>query len=315
MAIFPFRHKVVLLKSESSYGTDPTPTGAANALLAIKGTIALEADKLERDIDTAYFGAKPFVLVGRRAKIEFEFEALGAATPGTASPWGALLKCCGFNETLDPTGPPAEAVYAPISDNIGSAAVYFWMGAQNKFVILGCRGNVEFMSDIKTFLKGKTSLTGIMSIPTAAAMPAVTLTGFQAPVAIETETFEVEFDSFMLNAVGVSLNMGNDVKIHEGSESREIIINDRKVSGTIKCYDPGVAGKDLWTLAKSHDTSAMTYTVQPAASPTGRIATFDLPAVQIELPKFVDIDGARGLEIAYAGIPVTGNDEVVVTFQ
>lgn len=314
MAIFPFRRKVLLLKKETVYGTDSVPVAATNAILAMNGSITLEADKAEREIDLAFFGGKPFVLVNRRATIEFEFEPLGSATPGTASPWSAALQACGFAETLDAVGPPIEALYNPISDLIPSATIYFWMGTQ-KFAIVGCRGNLEFTTDIQTFVKAKATFTGIMAMPVDAALPAATLTAFQNPVAVETETFELVLDGYNLNAKGVTLQLNNDVKLHEGSEAREVIINDRKPGGTIRCYDPGVAAKDLWALARAGDPVALSYTVQPAASPDGRILVVDAPKIQLELPKFTELDGARGLEIPFVALPDSGNDELTISMQ
>jgi hypothetical protein len=314
MAIFPFRRKVLALKSEVTYGTDPVPTAAANAILAMNGSIALEADVAQREIDLAFFGGKPFVLVGRRATIEFEFELLGSATPGTASPWGPMILACGFAQTLDAVGPPIEAFYNPISDAIGSCTIYFWMGAQ-RFAITGCRGNFEVMGDVKSFLKGKATFTGILAVPTSVALPAATLTAYQDPIAIETETFEVTLDGFAANTVGISINLNNDVKMHEGSEAREVVINDRAPTGTIRLYDPGVNVKDFWTLAREHTKVALSWNVQPPASPDGRIVIVEAPSIQLELPKFIDIDGARGLEIPYRMLPVAGNDEVTFSLQ
>lgn len=315
MAKFPFRRKVLLLKTESVYGTDPTPTAALNAIQAMNGSITLEADKAEREIDLAFFGGKPFVLMNRRATIEFEFELLGASSPGTASPWGPMLKAAGFAETLEPVGPPIEALYNPISDAISSCSIYFWMGS-NKFVITGCRGNIEFTADVQTFLKGKATFTGLMAIPTDVAIPTnAVLTAFQEPVAVETETFAVTLDGFNLDAKMVTINLNNDVKMHEGSESREVIINDRKPTGSIRCYDPTVAGKDLWTLARLGTKVALSWNVQPPSSPTGRIIIVEAPKVQLELPKFADIDGARGLEIPFTLLPNAGNDELTISCQ
>lgn len=314
MAVFPFRRKVLQLKKEASYGTDPVPVAATDTILAMNGSITLEADKAEREIDLAFFGGKPFVLVNRRVTIEFEFEPLGHATPGTASPWSATLQACGFAETLEPVGPPIEALYNPISDAIASCTIYFWMGT-NKFAIVGCRGNLEFTTDIQTFMKAKATFTGLMAMPVNAALPAQTLTQFQNPVAVETETFELVLDGYNLNAKGVTLQLNNDVKLHEGSEAREVIINDRKPGGTIRCYDPGIVAKDLWALARAGDPVALSYNVQPAASPDGRIVVFEAQSIQLELPKFADLDGARGLEIPFVALPVAGNDEVTISMQ
>lgn len=96
-----YANRTLLAKQEATYGLDPVPTGAANAVLSMEGSIQVEADKLERDIDSAYLGAHPYVLVNKRATVQFKIDLLGAATAGTAAPCGPILRACGMSETLN----------------------------------------------------------------------------------------------------------------------------------------------------------------------------------------------------------------------
>lgn len=95
------RKRVVLAKIESSYGTDPTPTGLANAILLRNLSVTpQEADFVGRDLLRPYMGNSEQLPVGIRALIDFEVEMVGGGTAGVAPGFGPLLRACGLGETL-----------------------------------------------------------------------------------------------------------------------------------------------------------------------------------------------------------------------
>ena len=58
MSIF-WRQKVLLVKTEATYGTDPTPTGAANAIQAIDMKLMpMEGRDQSRELDLPNMGAQ-----------------------------------------------------------------------------------------------------------------------------------------------------------------------------------------------------------------------------------------------------------------
>lgn len=303
MALFSWRRKVILLKIESAYGTDPTPVFGTDGILAMNLSISLEADKLEREIDRSFFAANPFVLVGRRCMVEFDFEPMGHATPGTAAPCGPLLRACAHAQVLVPA---TSATYNPITATPESATLYYWMGNQ-RFAITGCRGTIDFDHSIKQFPKAHAKLTGLFAIPTNTAIVTPTLTAWQDPPAIETETWELSVDGSAVNAVSFTLSQNNETPIHEGSEAREVVLTDRKAGGVLRVYDPGVSVFDFWTLAKDHTKVPIVSTVTGGA---GLIQEITVGLAQFELPKFVEIDGVVGLEIPYVALASSaGSDE------
>lgn len=309
--LYSWRRKVILLKLETTYGVDSTPAAATDGILAMNMTISLEADKIEREIDRAYYTANPFVLVGRRCMIEFDFEPLGNSAPGTAAPCGPLLQACGNAQVLV-VGPPATATYNPISTGIKSASIYYWLNDQ-KFQILGCRGTIDWDFTIKQFPKAHAKVTGLFAIPTNAAIAAPTLTTWQDPPAIETETWTLTVNGTAINATGLQVSQNNEIPIHEGSEAREFALLDRKVSGTLKVYDPSIANFDFWTLAKAGTKVPIVSIVDGGA---GLKTTMTMPLCQLELPKFAENDKAVGLEIPFVAIASSaGNDDYALKFE
>jgi hypothetical protein len=306
-----FKRRLFLFKRETVYNTDSAPVAGTDAVLFMDGEVNVETEQVERPVDRGFYGGYPFVNVGRKVTISGMTDLLGAASVGTAAPASALLRACGLNEALVAS---TSATYTPISDAMSSASARFHHN-NDLTSARGVRGNCEIMLDIKNFAKAKWDFIGNVpaagNIVTNVALPAGTFTPWRDPPAVELETLACTLDSFALDAVSVSLKFNNDVKIYEGSETREVVIIERKPTITIRAYNPGVLAKDFYALALAGTRVAFSASVNGGAS---RIVTLACPALQLRPPKKVDIDGATGIEIEAAVLPNTGNDEFSLAF-
>lgn len=312
MALVSYQRKVIVAKLEVTYGVDSNPAAATDGVLTMNLTLDLSADELERELDHPYLAANPSVLVGRMATVEFDFEPLGKSPGGVAAPCDAIMQACAHAVVLDAVGPPLSATYNPISSNNKSCTIYFYMGDQ-KVAIVGARGTIDFENEIKKFPKAHAKLVGQFAIPTASPIINPTLTAWQDPPAIETETWEFEINSVAVCAVLFSLSQGNETPMHECSEQREVVLTKRAASGKVRIYDPTVGVLDVWTLAKNRTRVPITSTVDGGV---GKKTVIDVPQAQLALPKFVEIDGVIGLEFDFKALvnSASGNDEYTVEF-
>jgi len=92
-----FRKKVILAKIESVYNTDPTPTGAANAI-AIRNAAfdftPLELAYVDRDIVRHTLGHDVQLVAASSVRLRCEVELAGSGAAGTPPAWGPLLRAC-----------------------------------------------------------------------------------------------------------------------------------------------------------------------------------------------------------------------------
>jgi len=308
MAFRSSTDRVALLAIETTYGTAPTMV-AADAILLMDSSVETSADKLERNVDSPYFGGDPFVLVGKRVVLKAGCDILGAATPGNAAPLGKLFRVCGHAETLTPA---TSAAYAPISTGFESATVdFYWAGV--RFRMTGVRGLIDFDFSIKNYAKGSITLTGILTIPSDAEAPSgISWTAFQTPAAIEAPTWTVAVGATNVHAQQLTLSQGADVKLIETSESRQVIITDRKPSGSLKiAKNDTLATWNPWAIAEAQSIVTITNTIVSAA---GLNVSMPIRA-QLEYPKPIDIEGVAGFEIPFTAVPSgAGGDEYTITF-
>lgn len=119
------RKDVVLAKLEGTYGTDPTPTGAANAILVSNLQISpLQMTPVERGLIREWFGNSESIPGQIFGEVSFEVEIQGSGTAGTATAYGPLLQACGLVETDG----ASDVQYDPTSSEalMKSVTIFFY---------------------------------------------------------------------------------------------------------------------------------------------------------------------------------------------
>ena len=152
---------LVLAKTEVSYGVDPIPTTAANAILTDLPEVDVVMKKLDRLNVKPFLGNRPAINIGEAIKISFSTEVKGSgdSTPDTPPEIGVLFVGCGMLETVTPaTGP---VVYTPQDDIEGpSITIYFWQH-DIQYVVTGCRGTWSLDGRAGEFGKIKWEFQGL----------------------------------------------------------------------------------------------------------------------------------------------------------
>lgn len=303
------RRRVILAKTETTYGTDPTPTGTANAILIRNLSVTpLAAEIASRDLVRPYLGTSEQLVASKHVEIEFEVEIAGSGTAGTAPKYGPLLRACGLSET-NTAG--TSSVYAPVSTSFESVTIYHNVdGVLHK--LTGCRGTVEFSFTAGQIPVMKFKMIGIYNAPTDTALPTVDYSGFQTPLACNTtNTTAFQFFSYSAVLQSLSLNMSNSVNYRTLIGSEYVQITDRKVEGTAVFEAPTIASKDFFSAAIGTTLGNLTITHGTTA---GNKFKVDSTRVDITQPTYTDDNGVVMLSVPFVAVPSSsGNDEISLT--
>ncbi len=304
------RKRLILAKAESTYGTDSTPAGADAVLVRNLDITPLEADTVSRDLIRPYLGNSEQLLANTRVGITFEVELAGSGTAGTAPRYGALLKACGFSETVVAT---TSVTYAPVSSSFSSATIYF----NNDGVLhkaTGCRGTFTMTCNLNEIPVISFTMTGIYNAPTDTVAPATTYTNQATPLIFkEGNTSNFSLLSYAGCLMNVSFDVANEVVHREliGC-TRQVLITNRAPAGEVVIEAPTIAQKDYFTVANNNTTGSLTFTHGTTA---GNIVAFTAQKVDLTNPSYSDSDGIQMLNLPYVAIPTSaGNDEVSLVF-
>ena len=311
------RNSAILAKIESSYGVDPTPTGAANAVLVINLTVnPLNANYVDRALIRGTFGGWEQLVGTANVEVSFDVELAGGGAAGTAPAWGPLLRACAFAETIS-AGNRVE--YNPVSTAIDSLTIYYHDdGVLHK--CLGARGTVEIGLGIGDRPLLKFKFTGLDGGISAVGNPSLTLTAWTKPVVVtDPNTGDVllgcTYTTGTLSAGtaypsrGLMLNAGNDVK-HTPLLGGELVdVTQRSVTGSVM-FDL-TAAQEVTFMATVKAATTQSIGMQHGTV-AGNIVVIHAPACQITNPKKEDVDGRRLIGYDLRLIPTTGNNEIIV---
>lgn len=296
MAKLIFRKKVVLAKTETTYGTDPTPTASANAILFQSASIEpIVGEGLSRDLDKSTFGADAMDMVGQHVKLTLRVEAAGSGTAGTAPAYGPLLKACGYSETVVSS---TSVTYAPIDDGIDSLTQIFQH--DKKFhKLTGSRGSVKFVAKKRGYPYFEFVFMGLYNTVTAGTISTPTLTAFRKPVPFRASTVSCTLLGETIGLHEIDIDFGQKVNFYEHSEEESIVIEDREGAGNVMFELPEIGDYNFYTAAAASTLGALTYVHGTTA---GNIITINAPNVQIADPRDEDVQGITALR---ARLPLT----------
>jgi len=298
--------RLLLAEIESTYGTDPTPTGAANAILVRSLEITpIQADVVERQLVRGFMGNFEALLAFQRVEMTFEVELAGSGTAGTAPAWGPIMKACGATETIVAD---TSVTYAPRSSSFDSVTLYYYTdGLRHK--VTGARGSFSINATVGEIPTISFSFQGIYNAPDDSANPTPTYQNQAKPVlfkqgnttaqqlfsyagAVESFTFDLNAELIYRELVG---------------GSREVLYNDRKPSGTVVLEAELVATHNYFGDITGTSTGNNTF---QHGQTGGNIATFSAPQTDITGLSYSDSSGIQMLNVEYNATPTdAGNDE------
>jgi hypothetical protein len=311
------RNAAILAKIESVYGTDPTPSGAANAILVSNLTInPLNANNISRDLIRSYFGGSEQLVGTANVECSFDVELQSSGALGTAPAWGPLLRACAFAETITAS---TRVEYAPVTNSVESVTIYYHDdGVLHK--LLGARGTVEIKMNISERPMLMFKFTGLDGGISAVANPSTTLTGWKTPAPVtDTNTGDVTlgctYTTGTLSAGtaypsrGIEFNIGNDVKFTALLGGETVDLTQRDVAGKFMLDLTAANEVSFMATVKANTTQAVGITHGTGA---GYVMVVHAPAVQIFNPRKEDVDGRRLIGYDFRAVPVSGNDEIKI---
>lgn len=305
------RKRLILLKKESTYGTDIVPAGTDAVLVRDLSVTPLQSDVVSRDLVRSYLGASEQLLANTRVECQFTVELAGSGTAGTAPRYGAALQACGLSETLVTS---TSATYAPVSASFSSCTIYYNLdGVLHK--VTGARGTFTLNAEVGQIPSIQFTLTGIYVAPTDTAAPAVTYSAQATPLIFKQgNTSAFQFYSYAGCLQSVSLDVGNTVVYRElVGCTKEVLITQRSSTGTVMIEAVTIATKDYFAAALNDSaTGNLTFLHGTTA---GNRVTLTVARADLGDPSYGDTDGIAMLNLPYTATPSTsGNDEFSLAY-
>jgi hypothetical protein len=281
-------------------------TGTLTAGSATSATLPASAST----VDGAYAGMTVYVTGGT-----------GSGTSAVIASYVGSTKAATFTSTLgtplDATSVisiPAQVVYRPVSTNLESVAFYVFVD-KVRHLMLGARGTVAMKASAQGIPMFSFTFTGLFTTPTDSSAPAVTLTQYAAPLAINNvNTTGINISGYSAAVVSdFSFDLANAIAFRSlpgGTEN--VVLSDRKPVGSVTFEATTVAAKDWWTMMRNVVLGPFSVTHGTVA---GNKVKIDAPQQQLDSPSYGDKDGITMITCKQTFNPQNGNDELTICFM
>jgi len=298
------RKRVILIESESSYGTDPTPTGTDVVLVRDLSITPQSSDVVSRDVVRPFLGAFQQLLANTSVEVTFSVELAGSGAAGTPPRYGAALKACGLSETV---ASGTSVTYAPVSSSFSSVTIHYNTdGVRHK--ITGARGTFTMNASVGEIPTIEFSFQGIYNAPDDSALPSVTYGDQATPLIFKNgNTSGFQLLSHSGSLMSVSMDCGNELAYRElVGGTKEVLLVNRSSSGSVSLEAVALSSKDFFAAALAETTGNLQFLHGTAA---GNKVQFTSSKVDIGDVNYGEEDGIQMLEIPYTLVPSTAGDE------
>jgi len=306
------RKRSILAKAESSYGSDPTPTGSANYVQVIDLNIEpIVSDEVSRDLIRPYMGNYEVIPANTRVNVTFDVEMSGSGSAGTAPKYGAILKACGLSETVVSS---TSVTYAPVTTPSDSVTLFVnYDGIRHK--VTGARGTFSISCEVNAIPRISFSLTGIFNAPTDTALPTVTVSNQASPLIFKNgSTSNFAIFGFAAALQSWNLDFNNEVIYRElVGGTKEVLITDRRPSGTAVIESPALSAHNFFTDYTGTSTGTNTWLHGTTA---GNKITVSCPQTDLGQPSYEESDGITMLSLPFMATPTaSANNEFSLVYQ
>lgn len=207
-----------------------------------------------------------------------------------------------------------QTFYTPVSSAFSSATIYYNIdGVLHR--LTGCRGTFQLNAAVGEIPRIDFTMQGIYNPPTDTAQPTAQYADQATPQVFRQDNS----GGFNLSGFGsclqsISLDIGNSLIYRELVNcTKEVILNDRVVSGNAVLEAPTIAQRDYFTTALQDGNLGDLSFIHGTAA--GNIVSAITSRADIGSPNYEDSDGVHMLNIPVTLIPSTaGNDELRLVF-
>ena len=307
-----WKRLAMLIKAETTYGTDAAPA-AADGIIASNITFTpLDGEEVRRDLMLPYLGNQGMILTATYGRLEFDVEIAGSGTPATPPKYSALLRTAGFAATIaaGPT-PPPSVTYSIVETGVESGTVHF-VSDGVRHIFLGGQANIVLNFVPNQIPKFRVTYTGLLGAVSDAAMPTVTMTGWTTPVPVSKANTTLALHGWSAVAESLTIDLGNTITPRHLIGDERVIITDRQSTGTAVVEAKSIATIDWFARARNATTGALSLVHGTTA---GNIVEITAPAVQIGKPSQGQTDNIVNYSLPLMLQPVAGRDELTITVR
>lgn len=256
---------LLLAKIESTYATDPVPTGAANVIATTRDGLSFAPGftRLSRKLLDGTLSRVTGKNVLPRVVFNFRTELRGNRTDGSAADISQgssahaveidpLLLACDLaaTYTVESSGGARDGfvIYKPTNpSDQGNSVTFYWYSGLKLHKITGCKGTFKLTAQAGEIAFIDWTFSGLYNAPTDASIPSPTWLNTVPPIFISSGS-QIGATSPIFQKL--ELDLGNTVTERQDANSTDgmkgFLVTDRASKATIDPESVAVATSNFW---------------------------------------------------------------------
>jgi len=305
------RRTLLLAKIQTVEGTDAAPTALLNAILIRNLTATpISAEYVERALIRPYMGNSGQIATTQYAQVECEVELAGSGLAGTAPAWGALLRACGFSETIVAS---TSVTYAPVSSAFERLSLHYYLdGLFHQIIDAVGTVTLDITSKAIPFLRFR--FMGAYKPIIDQAMPSgVSYTRFVKPQAVnKANTPTWSLGGYQGCLQSASVDVANQLVWRSLISCEGAQITNRNPTGALSLELPSIAALNWPRMVLDSENVALAIQHGKTA---GNIVELLTPTAQLTNPTYSEADDVAMLGLQMNLTPNAGNDEIKIVVR
>jgi len=300
------QNNIALVKIESTYGLDPTPTTSSNFIALSNVKVNPNMTYNETTATDGSLSPRAGTLGKKHIELSFDHELQVAAGAVTAPPCLTLLRACGMANTSGSLVPRTT----------GFESCTIWVYEEDiLWKVTGCRGNVAWNFTAGEPVKLTFTMQGRYAAPIDSTFPTSWTDAGAAPLVAMNKSFDfntsihpvVESLSFSLNYAMVQ-NPSIDDAVAHGINA--ITYSDRNPEGSFNPEMTKASDIDFWTGYAAVTQFPIAYVVGNSSAK----CTISIPKAELMGITPGDRSGTLIYDIPFKMVRNAGDDELSIVF-
>lgn len=300
--------QVALKRVADTKGEDYIAAGATAVAMLTKG-LKVEpwvTEQISRDLDDGLNGGQQVIHTGEMIKISGSVELAGSGTANTPVAYAPIIEMSGYDVNIA-TATEVSHNRILVASNEADGTIYFhWEGMYH--ILLAGKSTNTVSGKIGELAYLNFEAQGIYGGTVAGAIPTATFAAFTMPVPMSFENTSFSLDGDAYNMIEYEMAQNNAIEYDEGTELKQVFINDWAEEGKVIIEAPTLGTFDPFAVARTNTLVPIEFV---HGLPAGNIVKQASPKAQILSIAPGEYKGKQTWELSLRVI--RGNDTVLTT--
>lgn len=300
--------QVALKRVADTKGADYIAAGATAVGIQTKGlgTDPWITEQISRDLDDGRNGGQQVIHVGDMIKINGAIELAGSGAANTPVAYAPIIEMSGHDvKTTVATEVSYNRILTAANETDGTI-YFFWEGMYHVLLAGKCSNTISAKIGDLGYLNFEAQ--GIYGGTLEGAIPASDFSAFVLPIPISQANTSFSLDGDVYNMIEYEMAQNNAIEYDEGTELKQIFINDWAEEGKVIIEAPTLGTFDPFAIARANALVPFEFI---HGTVSGNIVKQASTGAQILTVKPGEYKGKQTWELGLR--VVRGNDSVLTT--